>query len=197
MTAIKLPPDPSEIITRAEAKARGLTRYFTGKPCKHGHLAERTTRDGVCQACKPILDRQFFLRHREKRLAAMRKYYAANEDLFRKSRKKWEDLHPEKVRECQRKYNETPRRKAARDRYCQKNRSKLLADGRVRQKKYRCIPEKRAVMLERTKAVYYHGPSNPKGEMQWLRKNLAQLRSVKRYLRNRHREQSESSQPET
>jgi hypothetical protein len=30
-----------EIISRAEAKARGLTRYFTGKPCKYGHIAER------------------------------------------------------------------------------------------------------------------------------------------------------------
>ncbi len=29
-----------DIITRAEAKARGLTRYFTGKLCKRGHVAE-------------------------------------------------------------------------------------------------------------------------------------------------------------
>jgi hypothetical protein len=30
-----------EIISREEAKAQGLTRYFTGKPCRNGHLAER------------------------------------------------------------------------------------------------------------------------------------------------------------
>ena len=30
------------LITRADAKALGLKRYFTGKPCKHGHVAERT-----------------------------------------------------------------------------------------------------------------------------------------------------------
>ena len=29
-----------KIISHAEAKAQGLKRYFTGKPCKHGHVAE-------------------------------------------------------------------------------------------------------------------------------------------------------------
>jgi hypothetical protein len=28
-------------IGRDEAKALGLKRFFTGKPCKHGHVAER------------------------------------------------------------------------------------------------------------------------------------------------------------
>src|SRR3954464_6823164 len=29
-----------QIVTRTEAKAAGLPRYFTGKPCKYGHVAE-------------------------------------------------------------------------------------------------------------------------------------------------------------
>lgn len=37
--------------TRAEAIARGLTRYFTGEPCKHGHVAERNAIDGQCREC--------------------------------------------------------------------------------------------------------------------------------------------------
>lgn len=37
--------------TRAEAKALGVTRYFTGKPCPHGHAAERTASDGYCCEC--------------------------------------------------------------------------------------------------------------------------------------------------
>ena len=43
-----------EIITQAEAKARGLGKYFTGKPCKHGHISERWTRGGCieCQLSK-------------------------------------------------------------------------------------------------------------------------------------------------
>ena len=30
-----------DIITRAEALERGLTRYFTGQACKRGHVSER------------------------------------------------------------------------------------------------------------------------------------------------------------
>ena len=41
-----------EIITRDEAKARGLKRYFTGKPCKHGHVALRFTSGGNCARCQ-------------------------------------------------------------------------------------------------------------------------------------------------
>jgi len=40
-----------EIITRQQAKEQGLARYFTGKPCKHGHIAERCTKRKVCKSC--------------------------------------------------------------------------------------------------------------------------------------------------
>lgn len=40
-----------DIITRAEAKAKGLKRYFTGKPCKHGHVEERMLANGNCIIC--------------------------------------------------------------------------------------------------------------------------------------------------
>ena len=30
-----------EIISRDEALRRGLNKFFTGKPCKRGHVAER------------------------------------------------------------------------------------------------------------------------------------------------------------
>ena len=36
--------------TRAEAKAAGATHYFTGEPCKHGHIAPRKTK-GACIEC--------------------------------------------------------------------------------------------------------------------------------------------------
>lgn len=40
-----------EIVTRKDAMARGLKRYFTGKPCKHGHVDERKTSGGSCVTC--------------------------------------------------------------------------------------------------------------------------------------------------
>lgn len=39
------------IMTRIEARAKGLSRYFTGNMCKHGHVAERDTRNGGCIEC--------------------------------------------------------------------------------------------------------------------------------------------------
>ncbi len=39
--------------TRAEAKAAGATHYFTGEPCKHGHVAPRKTK-GACVECLKV-----------------------------------------------------------------------------------------------------------------------------------------------
>lgn len=35
----------------AEAKSLGLAKYFTGKPCKKGHIAERYTKSSTCVEC--------------------------------------------------------------------------------------------------------------------------------------------------
>lgn len=45
-----------EIITREQAYAIEAKRYFTGRPCKKGHISERYTSNGVCCAClfKPV-----------------------------------------------------------------------------------------------------------------------------------------------
>jgi hypothetical protein len=42
-----------EIITREEAKAKGLKRFFSGAPCKNGHIAERYVGNrSVCLQCQ-------------------------------------------------------------------------------------------------------------------------------------------------
>lgn len=40
-----------EIVTQDQAHARGLVRYFTGKPCRKGHISERYVLNGACIAC--------------------------------------------------------------------------------------------------------------------------------------------------
>jgi hypothetical protein len=42
------------VISRALARASNLNRYFTGKPCKHGHLAERYVNNAVCVQCQHV-----------------------------------------------------------------------------------------------------------------------------------------------
>ena len=39
--------------TRAEAKKSGSKYYFTGQPCKHGHMAPRKTK-GACVECLKV-----------------------------------------------------------------------------------------------------------------------------------------------
>lgn len=41
-----------DFISRSEAKARGLTHYYTGQHCKRGHIDKRNTGDGSCAACR-------------------------------------------------------------------------------------------------------------------------------------------------
>ena len=36
---------------RKEAKEKGMKKYFTGKPCKHGHISERRVSCGGCIQC--------------------------------------------------------------------------------------------------------------------------------------------------
>jgi hypothetical protein len=40
-----------DVISRKSARAAGRTFYFTGKPCKHGHVAERYSHKANCVIC--------------------------------------------------------------------------------------------------------------------------------------------------
>lgn len=40
-----------EILSRRDALLLGLKRYYTGKPCKYGHDAERFVANGGCVEC--------------------------------------------------------------------------------------------------------------------------------------------------
>jgi hypothetical protein len=49
------------VTTRKEAKEQGLSRYFTGKPCKYGHVSERSTSTRICVICKNEYKKQHVL----------------------------------------------------------------------------------------------------------------------------------------
>jgi hypothetical protein len=82
-----------EIISRKEAIDRGLTRYFTGEPCKHGHVAERRTRNGWCIAC-----RQKFRHDRD----------AANPEAAKKRVKDWMERNTEATIDARRRRKTDP-----------------------------------------------------------------------------------------
>ena len=72
-----------EIITRAEARERGLTRFFTGLVCKNDHTSERLTSNGGCVEC--IRDRRVLAESRRRDVInqKMREYRAKNAEKMR------------------------------------------------------------------------------------------------------------------
>lgn len=43
-----------KIVTRKQSIENGLSRFYTGKLCRHGHDSERFTSNGVCVECSAI-----------------------------------------------------------------------------------------------------------------------------------------------
>ena len=50
-----------DIITRKQAREQGLTRFYTGKPCKRGHDSERQTSSGICCKCHCLRQKTRYL----------------------------------------------------------------------------------------------------------------------------------------
>jgi hypothetical protein len=46
--------------TSAEARAQGAKHYFTGKPCKHGHIGIRFTSSWMCCECNREWKEKFY-----------------------------------------------------------------------------------------------------------------------------------------
>jgi hypothetical protein len=68
---------------REQAMALGLKRYFTGKPCKHGHIAERYVSSGMCLECSRAQVAKWNAAHRERVKERRRNYHAANLEKVR------------------------------------------------------------------------------------------------------------------
>jgi hypothetical protein len=89
------------VITARQAFEADRTRYFTGKPCKRGHLAERMLSNGCCVEClnerrayhrawkkanpekRAAYDKAYSKRHPETRKRATAKYRTSHADLIR------------------------------------------------------------------------------------------------------------------
>lgn len=111
--AVAYVPHVGPIVTRAEAKAAGLKRYFTGEPCKHGHISQRQTTNNKCWGCKTpntkaYMDawlaknpdrrkahtKAYWARHRKH----YQDYYQQNIDRIRTRNAAWRKDNPEAYR---------------------------------------------------------------------------------------------------
>jgi hypothetical protein len=78
-----------DIITRKQAQEQGLTRYFTGKPCLRGHVAERQTTNGKCQACQAEDRKALPEEQKEKARQRARRRYQENPDERKAAAQAW------------------------------------------------------------------------------------------------------------
>jgi hypothetical protein len=65
-------------ISKKEAKSIGAKRYFTGVPCRDGHLTERYTVDSRCVECGRIRARAKYWGDPEKHKVMASNYYRNN-----------------------------------------------------------------------------------------------------------------------
>ena len=84
-----------KIVSLQQARSEGLVHYFTGKPCKRGHIANRYTSIRKCVICSSedyktgrrnnpkrfnAYDRKYRQTHPEERRETHRRYRKANSD---------------------------------------------------------------------------------------------------------------------
>lgn len=157
-----LSPKMPEIVTRQYAIANGLGKYFTGKPCRKGHIAERWVA-GACAQCVSERKKDLYKENREQVLAYMKiqgkKYREHNKDACLKRSYAWRDKNKEKVyAQAKQRREENPENDRAKSRrHYYKNRETEL----LRQKLWRgknkglvnyYTGQRKAARLQRTPA---------------------------------------------
>src|ERR1700722_13649719 len=115
------------IVTWAQAKAAGLNRFLTGKPCKRNHISERYFPHRECVECSKVRAQQdrksknekrkvwrrrdpererraqkrandkYYLLNRDKAISRAKEYYKANKKRTKQRILKWRRENREKV----------------------------------------------------------------------------------------------------
>ena len=86
-----------QIISCKDAKALGLKRYYTGKPCKHGHIAERHVTGG-CAVCANNDQKRYYNQNPEKYKAATVRYRESNRELTNRVQRDYYARNSHKIR---------------------------------------------------------------------------------------------------
>jgi len=101
--------------SRKEAKELGERYYFTGIPCKRGHLSKRCAAKSMCVDCYLQYKKEhsalykesyknWYKNNRESALSLMKKYAKNNREKINSNYKNWREKNIEKVRENARTY---------------------------------------------------------------------------------------------
>lgn len=81
-------------MTRKEAKEAGKKRFFTGKPCKYNHVAERFVSSGACCICSDAKLARWCEANKEKRAEQTRNWWKNNPHKNYLKVRKWQIENP-------------------------------------------------------------------------------------------------------
>lgn len=134
-----------EIITRKEAKAKGLKKYFTGKPCPRDHAGERRVHNCECVECSKKYreinkerKKQTSKQYRKDNKKQIKQYREHNKECIKKTIKKWREKHPNYDKEKSKKYyKDNPHKlteySSRRCKYLKDSKSKWANDDAIKQ----------------------------------------------------------------
>lgn len=103
--------------TPKQAREQGVTRYFTGKPCCNGHVAERMTSNRRCVDCLSVDSKKWSKDNKEKVSATSRAWRNANANKMKALKKAWNAANPEGQKLRSRKWYLANKEKANRQHY--------------------------------------------------------------------------------
>lgn len=86
------------ITSRKTARDNGLRRYFTGVPCRRGHLADRATLTGDCIKCRDDRVRAWDDANKDRRYAIRQEWRVKNKDKERASQRAWTERNKDLVK---------------------------------------------------------------------------------------------------
>lgn len=87
-----------ELSSRQRSLRDGLPTYFTGKPCKNGHLAPRQAVNRHCLDCVKLWNRQLWDLDRDERLFDNRRRYYRNHERYKEINRNYHQNNKEKIK---------------------------------------------------------------------------------------------------
>jgi len=96
---------PPPVFSRAHAKECGDRRYFTGKPCPHGHIFERNVSGGGCCECARVRALETYHKNPEESRARAAAYRAANPDKVKQMWASYYDRNGDYLKEARKEYH--------------------------------------------------------------------------------------------
>lgn len=116
------------IVSFEDARSAGSKRFFTGQPCRRGHIDQRTVANKACCHCQNAKDGKGY--------AKRKAWRAANPGKVKSYSRKWIKENPDKMREIRRnaRQNNLPR---SREREIRNKRRQLEANPNLYRDNYR------------------------------------------------------------